>query len=222
MTSPPGRIVRELVANSLDEMPPSSMPSGADAMRLLERIAIGGIKFPSSLIMLSKVMFTLEGLLGDIVGSNTGMDSLWRVMSPSIGLPIDPRPVSAWDARLAHTAVQRWLYASRLWVQWEQAMLKRFLTPKSAATAEQVRVNRTLRRHDLVLTNRSASPLLHLVANLLWRLISDPIRDVSASTNLRTPSPVRLAIGTSQDGDINSRVSRRIEVNVHLLAHHIE
>ena len=49
------------------------MPSGADAMRLLERVAIRGIKFPGSLIMLSKVMFTLEGILGDIVGSDTGM-----------------------------------------------------------------------------------------------------------------------------------------------------
>src|SRR5579864_3455728 len=64
MTSPRGRIVRGLVANFFDEMPPSRMPSGADAMRLLERVAINGIKFPGSLIMLSKVMFTLEGLLG--------------------------------------------------------------------------------------------------------------------------------------------------------------
>ena len=42
-------------------------------MRLLERVAIKGVKLPGSLIMLSKVMFTLEGMLGDIGGSDTAM-----------------------------------------------------------------------------------------------------------------------------------------------------
>jgi len=136
MTSPRSRMVRGLVANFFDEMPPSRMPSGADAMRLLERVAINGIKFPGSLIMLSKVMFTLEGLLGDILGSDTGMGFTlarhvaqhWLANRSAFRSPLGTRD---W-LTLQCSAL---LYTGRLWVQWEQAMLKRFLTPKSAATA---------------------------------------------------------------------------------------
>jgi ubiquinone biosynthesis protein len=136
MTAPRGRMVRGLVANFFDEMPPSRMPSGADAMRLLERVAISGIKFPGSLIMLSKVMFTLEGLLGDIVGSDAGMGFTlarhvaqhWLSNRSAFRSPLGTRD---W-LTLQCSAL---LYTSRLWVQWEQAMLNRFLTPKSAAIA---------------------------------------------------------------------------------------
>jgi hypothetical protein len=129
-------MVRGLVANFFDEMPPSRMPTGGDAMRLLERVAISGVKFPGSLIMLSKVMFTLEGLLGDIVGSDAGM-----------GLTLARRVAQHWLANRSSfrspLRTRDWLtlqcsallYTSRLWVQWEQAILNRFLTPKSAATA---------------------------------------------------------------------------------------
>lgn len=87
LASPRGQKIRETVGKFLDELPPSCMPSGADAMRLLERIAIDGVKFPSSLIMLSKVMFILEGILGDIVGADTGMGFTLARHLPSIGLP---------------------------------------------------------------------------------------------------------------------------------------
>src|ERR1035441_1475068 len=69
--SPRGRMVSELVTRFLDELP--VVPSGVDAMVLLERIAMKGIKFPGPLIMLSKVMFTLDGILGDVGGSSTGI-----------------------------------------------------------------------------------------------------------------------------------------------------
>jgi ubiquinone biosynthesis protein len=132
-TSVRGRMVRELVANFLDGMPPNRMPSGADAMRLLERVAITGIKFPGSLIMLSKVMLTLEGMLGDIVGSDTGMGFAlarhvaqhWLASRSAFRSPLGTRD---W-LTLQCSAL---LYTSRLWVQWEQSMLNRFLTPKSA------------------------------------------------------------------------------------------
>ncbi|MBZ5685284.1 MAG: phosphotransferase [Acidobacteriia bacterium] len=135
MTSPRGRMVHGLVANFFDEMPPSRMPSGADAMRLLERVAISGVKFPGSLIMLSKVVFTLEGLLGDIVGSDTEMGFTlarhvaqhWLANRSAFRSPLGTRD---W-LTLQCSAL---LYTSRLWVQWEQAILNRFLAPKSAAT----------------------------------------------------------------------------------------
>jgi ubiquinone biosynthesis protein len=128
VTSPRGRMIRELVTSFLDEMPPSRIPSGADAMRLLERVAIRGIKFPGSLIMLSKVMFTLEGLLGNIVGSDSGMRFAlarhvaqhWLANRSAFRSPLGTRD---W-LTLQCSAM---LYTSRLWVQWERTMLKRFL-----------------------------------------------------------------------------------------------
>jgi len=136
MTSPRGRIIRGLVANFFDEMPPTRIPSGADAMRLLQRVAISGIKFPGSLIMLSKVMFTLEGLLGDIVGSDRAMGFAlvrhvaqhWLANRSAFRSPLGTRD---W-LTLQCSAL---LYTSRLWVQWEQSMLNRFLKPKSSAIA---------------------------------------------------------------------------------------
>src|ERR1035438_6438433 len=70
-SSPRGKTVSEFVTHFLDELP--VVPSGVDAMVLLERIAMKGIKFPGPLIMLSKVMFTLDGILGDVGGSSKGM-----------------------------------------------------------------------------------------------------------------------------------------------------
>ncbi len=131
-TSPRGRAVRESVTKFLDAMPPSRMPSGADAMRLLERVAVQGIKFPSPLIMLSKVMFTLEGILGDIVGSDTGMGFTiarhvaqhWIGNRSAFRSPLQTRD---WLS-LQFSAM---LYTSRVWVQWEQLMLNRLLSAKS-------------------------------------------------------------------------------------------
>ena len=136
VTSPRGRMIRELVASFLDEMSPTRIPSGADAMRLLERVAIRGIKFPGSLIMLSKVMFTLEGLLGDIVGSDRAMGFTlvrhvaqhWLANRSAFRSPLATRD---W-VTLQCSAL---LYTSRLWVHWEQSMLNRFLTPNSAVIA---------------------------------------------------------------------------------------
>jgi len=133
MTSPRGRTVQHEVNEFLEEMPPSRMASGADAMRLLERVAVKGIKFPTSLIMLSKVMLTLDGILGDIGGSDTGMGFTiarhvaqhWLANRSAFRSPLVTRD---W-LTLQCSAL---LYTSRLWVQWEQTLLDRFLTPKSS------------------------------------------------------------------------------------------
>ena len=134
MNSPRGRVVSQSIAEFLGQMPPSHLPTTADAMRLLERVAYKGIKFPASLIILSKVIFTLEGLLSDIVGTDTAM-----------GLTIARRVAGHWLAnRSAYRSplqTRDWLtlqcsallYTSRLWVLWERAMLTRLLKPSSIA-----------------------------------------------------------------------------------------
>jgi len=135
MTSPRGSMIRQSVADFLGQMPPSRLPSAADAMRLLERVAMKGIEFPASLIMLSKVMFTLEGILADIVGDNRG-----------IGFTVARRVARRWlanrSAFRSPLKTRDWLtlqcsallFTSRLWIQWEQAMLDRYLTPGSPAS----------------------------------------------------------------------------------------
>jgi len=140
MTSRRGRMVRELVAEFLDELPASRLPSGADAMRLLERVAIRGVKFPSSLVMLSKVMFTLEGILSDIVGSDIGM-------SFTLARQVAQHWLSNRSAFRSPLRTRDWLtlqcsallYTGRLWVQWEQALLNRLLTLRPAPSAATAR-----------------------------------------------------------------------------------
>ena len=106
--SPKGRMVEEMVTHFIDELPVVRLPSGADAMRLLERVAMKDIKFPGPLIMLSKVMFTLDGILEDVGGSGSSM-----------GFTIARHVAQHWiknrkefrspliDQRLDHAAVQR-------------------------------------------------------------------------------------------------------------------
>ena len=141
-TSRRGRTVRTLVTEFLEELPASRLPSGADAMRLLERVAIKGIKFPSSLIMLSKVMFTLEGILGDIVTSETGMAFTlarqiakhWLSNRSAFRSPLRTRD---W-LTLQFSAL---LYTGRLWVQWEEAMLNRLAARKPTAASAAARAH---------------------------------------------------------------------------------
>jgi ubiquinone biosynthesis protein len=138
--SPRGRMIRTLASEFIDELPASHLPSGADAMRLLERVAIRGVKFPSSLIMLSKVMFTLEGILGDIVGSDMGFGLTlarqvaqhWLSNRSAFRSPLQTRD---WLTLQCSTL----LYSSRMLVRWEQALLNRLLTRSATAAPAAIR-----------------------------------------------------------------------------------
>ena len=124
-----------MVTSFLDELPGWRIPSGADAMRLLERIAMKGIKFPGPLIMLSKVIFTLDGILGDVGGSSKGtgltiarnVAQHWITNRTEFRSPLKTRD---WIT-LQCSAL---LYASRLWLQGEQAILDRLLPTASTAS----------------------------------------------------------------------------------------
>jgi len=136
--SPKGRMVCELVARFLDELPAARFSSGVDAMRLLERLAMKNIKFPGPLIMLSKVMFTLDGILGDIGASDKGtgfgltiarhVAQHWMLHGKEFRSPLMKRD---WIT-LQCSAL---LYSSRLWLKGEQALLDRLLPADSTAPA---------------------------------------------------------------------------------------
>lgn len=135
LTSRRGRIIRHIIAEFLDEMPASGLPSAADAMRLLERVAIQGVRFPGSLIILSKVMFTLEGILGDIVGADTEMGFTiarhfarhWIAHRSEFESPLRTRD---W-LTLQCSAL---LLPGRMGVRWQQAMANRWLKAHSKAS----------------------------------------------------------------------------------------
>jgi ubiquinone biosynthesis protein len=130
------RRIHRVIEEFLEALSASSVPGAADAMRLLESVAIEGIKFPSSLIILSKVMFTLEGILGDLVGSDTAMGITvarhialhWLRNRSEFRLPLIRRD---WIT-LQCSAL---LLVSRLGIQWQQTMLNRWLKPGPASAA---------------------------------------------------------------------------------------
>lgn len=127
-SSPRGKAILESVAQFLDELPAMHLPSGVDAMRLVERIALNGVKFPGSLIMFAKVIFTLDGILGDIAApdSNAGFAIALRVALDWLTNPAAFRsPILIRDWIRAQCSVL--LRASHLFVRAEQATLDRLL-----------------------------------------------------------------------------------------------
>jgi ubiquinone biosynthesis protein len=128
------RKVRQTVLEFLDQSQTGS--SATNAMRLLEAIALQGVKFPASLIMLSKVMLTLEGVLGEMVGPDTGMTfaiarhvaSHWISNRSQFRLPLKTRD---WIA-LQCSAL---LYTSRVGIDWEQTAFDRLISTLSKAEA---------------------------------------------------------------------------------------
>jgi hypothetical protein len=128
-------MIRDVVTQFLDELPVKHLPSPVDAMRLLERIALKDVKFPGALIMLSKVLFTLDGILHDIGGSESGMgltiarDVAKHWISDRKAFR-SPLKTADWLALQASAL----LLGSRLWLRGEQAILDRLLPPAPSTT----------------------------------------------------------------------------------------
>jgi ubiquinone biosynthesis protein len=135
--SPKGQMLANTVASFIDELPVTYLPGMVDVMRLLERVAVMGVKFPGSLIMLSKVMFTLDGILRDIAGPDTAM-----------GAPVARQLAQHWvrdrKAFRSPLMAKDWitlqcsamLFTTRLWMRCEESILDRLLpTPSGASQA---------------------------------------------------------------------------------------
>jgi hypothetical protein len=95
-----------------------------------------GVKFRGSLIMLSKVMFTLDGIMGDIGGSEKGTGFGFTIARHVAQHWITNRkefrsPLMTKDwITLQCSAL---LYTTRLWLEGEQALLNRLLPATAAA-----------------------------------------------------------------------------------------
>jgi predicted unusual protein kinase regulating ubiquinone biosynthesis (AarF/ABC1/UbiB family) len=68
--------IRKQVERTLDELPLTEVPGPMHAMRLLDKIALEGVRFPAALLMFRKASFTLEGVVEDAAGSRVRLDLL--------------------------------------------------------------------------------------------------------------------------------------------------
>jgi len=126
-------IMRTTVDEFFNTLPLRHIPGAVDAMRLLQQIGAQGIRFPAPLIMMSKVLFTLDGILDDISGSGVSMaltiarHPVNRLIMRGVksGLPLH------WKD-LISVQCSALFYGSRLSVKVQQALLDRFLPATSA------------------------------------------------------------------------------------------
>jgi len=130
------KVIRERVRGFLDALPLARLPSATDAMRLLEDVAFEGIRFPAPLIMLAKVLFTLDGILEDIGGDRASMGMVmarhiarrWLTDRAAIASPLTSRD---WIT----VQCSALLYSGRLWIKGEQVIVDRLLSRTSAPVA---------------------------------------------------------------------------------------
>lgn len=110
------RDVRCNIDEFMESLPIWRMPDSMDAMSLLQRLAFQFVRLPASLILLRKVMFTLEGIVEDIVGAELAMDTIlvrslfwqWLTRKLPVGAPLER---SDWLRVQASTLLSgsRWL-----------------------------------------------------------------------------------------------------------------
>lgn len=93
------RIIRECVDRFIAKLPLTRLPEAVDTTDLLEDIAFKGVRLPSPLIMLRKVLFTLEGVQHDLGAGEVGMAVIlarcglqsWLTNWKSVGSPLSLR-----------------------------------------------------------------------------------------------------------------------------------
>ena len=124
-----GPLIRATVERFFDDLPIARLPRATDAMSLLEQTARAGVRFPSSLIMFSKVLFTLDGILDDIRGSGAPPELTivryllmrWIRQPLSIGLPFTLRDWISIECSAL-------LYGGRMGVRCEQEIVRKVFT----------------------------------------------------------------------------------------------
>jgi ubiquinone biosynthesis protein len=124
------RAVRAHVGRFLDRLPLFQIPGAMDAMRLLDEIALEGVRFPAALLMFRKASFTLDGVLEDIAGSSVRMDSaiaryavahwgstgaaLVTLLSPGDWIALDWSALTFTSRMCARAALRPWTWLPRL------------------------------------------------------------------------------------------------------------
>jgi ubiquinone biosynthesis protein len=68
------QLIDRCVSRFFDTLPPDRSPGTMDAMRVLDEIALEGVHFPTPLFLFRKILFTLDGVLQDVAGSDVRID----------------------------------------------------------------------------------------------------------------------------------------------------
>ena len=93
------RIIRDCVDRFITKLPLTRLPEAVDTTDLLEDIAFKGVRLPAPLIMLRKVLFTLDGVQHDLGAGEVGMAGIlarqglqrWLTSWTSFGTPLSLR-----------------------------------------------------------------------------------------------------------------------------------
>ncbi len=93
------RTIREHVDRCLDRLPILRVPDPMESMRLLDSIALDGVRFPGALLVFRKACFTLEGVLEDIAGSPVRLDFVMARYAAAHPLETSAALVSLLSAR---------------------------------------------------------------------------------------------------------------------------
>lgn len=126
--------IRETAEAFIETLPAKYFPSGGDTMKLLEKAALGGVKFPGALVMLAKVMFTLDGLFTDISRDRSGIGfGVAREVARYWVTHRDASPLTIED--WMNLQCSGLLYASRMWLKYERSLLDRYLPAPTVSLA---------------------------------------------------------------------------------------
>lgn len=113
-------IVDRCVTRYFRELPLVCSLGAIDAMRLLDKIAMEGVRFPGSLILIRKVLFTLDGVLRDVAGTDVRFDAVmvrdfverwWKRMGRLPG-PFSPADLIAVEKSALWYASGLWSWAN--------------------------------------------------------------------------------------------------------------
>jgi ubiquinone biosynthesis protein len=96
------RIVQECIDNFIGKLPFMRIPGSNDVLNLLEEIAMKGIRLPAPLIMLRKVLFTLDGVQHDLGSPDINMISI-------VARHATPRWLSSWASLGKPLSLKDWL-----------------------------------------------------------------------------------------------------------------
>jgi ubiquinone biosynthesis protein len=133
------RVIRNTVIRFLAQLPLARLTGSVDAVRLLEQLALNGVRFPSPLIMLRKVLFTLDDILYEIAGPTVSMDFIlarclvrrWMANTETFGSPLS---FTDWMA----VQCSALFYGARWWIQLTQSNLERAIGRPSGAIGPRV------------------------------------------------------------------------------------
>jgi ubiquinone biosynthesis protein len=126
------KIVRDCVERFIAQLPLTRIPGAADTLGLLEDIAIKGVRLPAPLIMLRKVLFTLDGVQHDIGDPEVSMMAI-------LARHATQRWLTSWKAFGSPLSLKDWLavevstlfYGSRVCWQGAQGLLDRSISALS-------------------------------------------------------------------------------------------